>query len=121
MSDRKPIRVVTVDRLGELADDMPGVHLCDLPPFTTLLVETVNSVYRVVITQGPEVYVQGGSHFPEPTPVRIDGAGLAGSFIKAGWIVVGLLMQIRVGDRRVVSTSPVHAIYTAQAPGQVVH
>ena len=59
MANIKTLRAATLDRIGDLVDDTAGVHLRDLPPFTTLLVWTLNSLYRVVITQWPEVYIQG--------------------------------------------------------------
>ena len=55
MSDSKFVRAATLDRIGDLVDDTAGVHLRDLPPFTTLLVWTMNSLYRVVVTHWPEV------------------------------------------------------------------
>ena len=91
--------------------NVEGVHLRDLPPFTTLLVRTVNSQYRVVLTQGREVYVQGGAFFPDATPAYLDGASIGGSSIRVGWIGVGLLMEFRLGRRRII-TSPVRAIAT---------
>ena len=96
------------------------VHLRHLPPFTILLVRTVNSLYRMVIIQGPEVYVQGGAYFPDPTSAYLDGSGIGGSWLRVGWISVGLLVQIRSADRCVI-TSPVCAITIEQASGSVVH
>ena len=114
------IRAVTLDRFGDVMNDIKGVDVRHLPPFTTLLVWTMNSLYRVVITQQPEVIVQGGVFFPDPTSAYLDGASIGGSFLKVGWIGVGLLMQIRWGDRLTI-TSPVCAITTEQASGSVVH
>ena len=37
---------------------LDSVHLTELPPMTTLLVWTMNSFYRVVVTDGADVYVQ---------------------------------------------------------------
>jgi hypothetical protein len=120
MCDSKLVRGVTLDRIGDLVDDTAGVHLRDLPPFTTLLVWTMNSVYRVIITHWPEVYIQGGAFFPDPTSAYVDGASIGGSCLRVGWIGVGLLVEIRSGGRRI-TTSPVFAITTEQAPGFVVH
>ncbi len=98
--------------------DIEGVHLGDLPPLTTLLVRTMNSLYRVVITQGPEVYVHGGAFFPDPTWAYLDGVSIGGSSLKVGWIGVGLRMEIRTGSLRIL-TSPVCAI-TAERPSDSV-
>ena len=120
MSDSKRVRGVTLDWFGGVVNDIKGVDLRQLPPFTTLLVRTVNSVYRVVITTGPEVYVQGGAFFPDPTSAYLDGASIGGSCVKVGWIGLGLLVQFRSGDQCVI-TSPVRAISTERASGSVVH
>jgi hypothetical protein len=120
MSGTKRGRAVTLKRLGEVVDGIKGVDLRDLPPFTTLLVRTVNSVYRVVLTPGPKVYVQGGAFFPDPTSAYVDGASIGGSCVKVGWIGLGLLVQFRTGDRCVI-TSPVRGITTEQASVLIVH
>jgi len=120
MSDTNFVRAVTLDRFGDVVNDIKGVDVRHLPLFTTLLVRTMNSLYRVVIAQPPEVFVQGGVFFPDPTPAYLDGANVGGRSLKVGWIGVGLLMQIRQGDRLVI-TSPVCAITTEQASGSVVH
>ena len=96
-----------------------GVELRDLPPLTTVLVRTTKSVYRLVTARWPEVYVHGGAFFPDPTRARLDGASLGGSWLKVGWIVVGLRMEIRWEGRRIV-TSPVVAISTEQPLDSVV-
>ncbi len=93
-------------------NDISGVHLRRLPPFTTLVVRTMNSVYRVVITLGPEVYIQGGVFFRDPTRVFVDGA-TTGGILKIGWIGVGLMVHIRSAGQRII-TSPVRAITTEQ-------
>jgi hypothetical protein len=119
MADSRRFRIATLDRIGDLVDDTVGVHLSVLPPFTTLLVWTMNSLYRVVVIQWPEVYVQGGAFFPEPTLVRVDGASFGGSCLRVGWIVAGLLVEIRSGGRRII-TSRVLAITIQHASGLVV-
>jgi hypothetical protein len=77
--------------LVDLLADVEGVQLRHLPPLTTVLVRTMKSVYRVVITQWPEVYVHGGAFFSEPTRAYLDGASLGGNCLEVGWIVVGRL------------------------------
>lgn len=120
MANIKLLRAATLDGIGDLVDDTAGVHLRGLPPFTTLLVWTMNSLYRVVVTQWPEVYVQGGAFFPDPTLARVDGASFGGSCLRVGWISAGLLVEIRSGGRHII-TSPVLAITTEQASSVVVH
>ena len=105
---------------GDVRADITGVDLRRLPPFTTLLVRTVNTVYRVVTTPGPWVYVQGGTYLPDPTEAYVDGAGVGGNGLAHAWIGVGLLLRIRAGGRCVM-TSPVLGIATERPAGGVVH
>jgi len=120
MGDSKFVRATTLDRIDDLVDDTAGVRLRDLPPFTTLLVRTVNSLYRLVITQWPEVYIQGGALFPDPTPAYVDGASIGGSCLRLGWISVGRAMEIH-SEGRHISTSTVRTITTEQASSLIVH
>ena len=104
----------------ELMQCVEGVELGELEPMTTLLVWTWNTLYRVVVAEGSEVLVQGGSYFPEPTPAHVDGASTGGSPLKTGWIGVGLLMEIHVRGKRIVTT-PVIAIATERTAMSTVH
>ena len=108
------MRPVITEPFHAAVDHSDGVHVRDLPPLTTLLVRTMNSLYRVVITDGPHVFVQGGV-FPNPTLAYVDGASIGAASIKAGWIGVGLLLQFRSGGRRII-TSRVRAIGTEPVP-----
>ena len=109
-----------MDRVVDLIDPVGAVHVRQLPPLTTLLVWTRNSLYRVVVTDGANVVVQGGAFFPHPTAALLDGASLGGNVLKSGWLGVGLLMEIRVGRRRIV-TSAIRGIATEQPGSQLVH
>lgn len=90
-----------------------GVHLRDFAPMTTLLVRTRNSEYRIVVSSGDEVLVEGGQFFPCLTEARFSGASVGGSFLKVGWIGIGLRMEILADGRRIV-TSPVRDIRTPE-------
>ena len=109
-----------MDIFLELIQRAEGLELAQLEPLTTLLVWTWNTVYRVVVTEGSDVLVQGGSYFPKPTPAHLDGASAGGSLLKMGWIGVGLVMELRVRGKRIV-TSPVVAIATERPGVPVVH
>lgn len=119
MSDTRLVRTATLDRFVAVAEDNEGVYLHHLLPFTTLLVQTTNSLYRVVTTLGPEVYVQGGTFFPDPVLAYLDGASVGGSCLRVGWIGVGFFIEIRSGGRCII-TSPVRAITTEPASGPAV-
>ena len=98
----------------DLIDLGDGVDLSNLMPLTKLLVWTSHSLYRFVVGVD-DLYVEGGTYFPSRTSADSVGARLGRHSVKAGWIWVGLSMEILVGDRYVV-TSPVHGI-VAEPPG----
>ena len=94
-----------------------GVDLHQLPALTSLLVWTRNSSYRIIVIEGANISVQGGTSFPEATQACLAGARLGRGVLMVGWIAVGLSMEIRVGRRRIV-TSPVRSISTDPSRGQ---
>jgi hypothetical protein len=97
-----------------------GVELSELEPFTTVLIFTSNSMYRVIVAEGSDVLVQGGSYFAEPTPAHVDGASTGGGPLIRGWIGVGLKVEFRVNGIRIV-TSSVVAITTRPPAVSAVH
>lgn len=120
MSEVKSRRAATLDRFCDVVNDIQGVDVRLLPPFTVLLVQTTHSLYRLVITDGPEVFVQGGAFFPNPTSAYLNGASLGGRCLKVGWIGIGLGVEIR-SEGRDILTSRVRGIITEPPAGSVVH
>jgi hypothetical protein len=113
-------RAATLDGfVGEVAD-APGISLPSLDPLTTLLVRTRNSTYRVIVSQGTSVIVQGGQFFPDATPARIDGSGFGGSLLKTGWIGVGLRMEIFANGERIITT-PVRDVTIEDRRAPLLH
>lgn len=108
-----------LDRGVHVSPAVRVLHLRDLPTLTLLRVWTMNSVYRLVIADAPEVLLQGGPFFPEWTAARLDGATVSG-LIEIGWIGVGLPMEICAAGRRIV-TSPVRAITIEDASTSAVN
>jgi len=102
-------RVATLEGFVNETVGTGGVDLHDVEPLTTLIVRTCNSRYRLIVTRGTSVVVQGGHFFPDAVAGRIDGSGFGGSLLKVGWIGIGLRMEIFARDQRIV-TSPVRDI-----------
>ena len=109
-----------MDTSAELMQCVDGVELGQMEPMTALLVWTWNSLYRVVVGEGSDVLIQGGSLFPQPTPAHVYGASAGGRLVKTGWIGVGLLLVFQVGGKRIVTT-PIIAIATERPGISVVH
>jgi hypothetical protein len=87
-----------------------GMDLRSLESGTTLLVHTRNTCYRLVLLNPARllVLVKGGELFRHESEARLNGATCGGSTMKAGWIGVGLRMDLWAGGRRIV-TSPVRS------------
>jgi len=114
-------RAATLTGFTSAVSSTNGLQLRDLPPMTTLLVRTRNSEYRIVVSSGDEVLVKGGHFFPALTEARFSGASVGGSFLKVGWIGIGLRMEVLAEGRRIV-TSPVYDIVTADdSSSQRIH
>jgi hypothetical protein len=95
----------TLDGFAAEAAAHAGVALRTLEPLATLFVETRNTRYQIIVTRGDEILIQGGTFFPEPTAACLDGASLGGSLLKVGCIVIGLRMEIRTAERRILTTA----------------
>lgn len=102
-------RRATLEGFAKEVSARDGVSLRDLDPLTTLLVRTQNSVYRIIVIEGPSVLVQGGHFFPQASAAHLSGSGFGGSMLKLGWVGVGLCMEICPDGQRIV-TSPVRTI-----------
>jgi hypothetical protein len=105
----------TLEAFAEVAGG-PGVSLAALEPLTALTVHTCNSRYRILVSQGREILIQGGAFFPEPTAATLEGATLGSSLLKLGWIGIGFRMEIHADGRRIV-TSAVRSIGRDEVAG----
>ena len=118
--DRVP-RHRTLDGVIKAVSQADGIGLIDVDAFTTLVVRTDNSVYRITILSPHtrEVLVQGGKFFPERTRACLSGSTFGGSCLKIGWVGLGLHLEFHAGDQWII-TSHVRAIAvegsTAAAP-----
>jgi hypothetical protein len=87
-----------------------GVSIESLEPGSILEVTTKNTRYRLTIVDGEgNALITGGSLFPRPTEVRIEGATAGGAALRLGWIEVGLRLELSIGGR-VIVTSPVQSV-----------
>jgi hypothetical protein len=86
--------------------DGDGLCIESLESGTTLHVQTVNSLYRIAIVDGPrhEVTMCGGTAFPEAELLRIAGATDREGILRPGWIVVGRPMELLLGPLRIRSS-----------------
>ena len=104
-------RQCTLDGFAREVNAADGVGLNELDAFTTLLVRTLNSLYRVVVLEPPRtrILIQGGEFFPQLTEARLAGASFGGSMLKLSWLGCGLRMEVCSEGQRIV-TSPVQSI-----------
>jgi hypothetical protein len=107
----------TFDDLAMKSGVGGGVMINALDIGSVLTVWTKHSCYRFVIVDPSArlARVTGGSLFPEPTDVRIEGATVGGSMIKAGWVGVGLRIEFMAGTRQI-TTSRVKFLSVDDAP-----
>ncbi len=101
----------TLDGFVSAVQTSEGVRLGDLDALTTVLVKTLNTLYRIIVLEPPRstILIQGGAFFPEPTRARLAGASVGGSMLKLAWFGRGLRMEVCAAGQRIV-TSPVQSI-----------
>jgi hypothetical protein len=92
------------------AEGEEGIALEAIEPGATVVVRTSNSEYRLIVLSQNErtVLVRGGA-FPDETAAVLQGATAGGNVVRAGWIGIGLRLELLHGKRRVV-TSRVRSI-----------
>ena len=101
----------TLDGFLDAVSQADGVGLAEVDAFTTLVVQTDNSVYQITILQphARDVYVQGGAFFPVRTRACLNGSSFGGSCLKLGWVGIGLHMEFHAEDQWII-TSHVRSI-----------
>ena len=117
-SRRQPdVALRPLDGIIEAASRAGGIGVIQLDAFTTLVVRTAHSVYRITILKpyAREVLVEGGTHFPERTRAYLSGSSAKGRPLKLGWIGLGLHMEFHAGDQWII-TSHVRAIALEVSP-----
>ena len=109
----------TLDGFVEAVSRAEGLGLTDVDAFTTLVVQTENSVYRITVLQPyrREVLVEGGPFFAVRTRACLNGSSFGGSCLKLGWVGVGLRMELQAEDQWII-TSHVRSIAVEQAATQ---
>ncbi len=108
----------TLDGVVTAVSQADGIGLIDVDAaFTTLVVRTDNSVYRLAILKphAREVLVQGGQFFPERTRACLNGSTFGGSCLKIGWVGLGLHLEFHAGGQWII-TSHVRAIAVEASP-----
>jgi hypothetical protein len=100
----------TLDGFSRMIGCSSGVSVSALEAGTIVGIRTQRSRYRLLLLDEPnQVLIAGGRLFPEPVEARIVGATGTGTMVKAGAIVIGLRLEIRVGSQRF-TISPVQSI-----------
>lgn len=99
-------RLCTLNGFVEGIANTDGVLVHDIEPLATLLARTENSVYRIIPldASSSRILIHGGRFFPEPTEVRFTGSGFGGSFLKLGWIGLGLRMEVLWDGQRIITS-----------------
>jgi hypothetical protein len=105
----------TLDEFVREVSNTGGLSVHALQPLTTVLVDTRNSVYRIILLPGghSRILIQGGQFFPDFVEAHLAGSSFGGSFLKTGWIGVGLHLEIHSAGTCIV-TSRIHSVNVQQ-------
>ena len=104
-------RYCDLDGVIEISPLLEGVALMALDACDTIHVRTRNSDYEIFMLdpESGRALVRGGECFAEPVDATVSGSTFGGCMLKAGWLGVGLRMEIYVNGQRTV-TSPVQSL-----------
>jgi len=104
-------RYCDLDGVSEISPLLEGVTLTALEACDTIHVRTRNSDYEIFLLdpKSGRALVRGGEYFAEPVEATVSGSTFGGCMLKAGWLGVGLRMEIYVNGQRTV-TSPVQSL-----------
>lgn len=88
-----------------------------LNQFDTVLLQTQNSVYRILLLDPKtgRALVEGGAHFVEPSEALLMGSALRGADFKSGVICAGSRLEIWSNDK-VFLTSPIRSVAVKHNP-----
>jgi hypothetical protein len=100
-----------LDGVVEICPLLEGVTLMALEDCDTIHVRTRNSDYEIFLLdpKSGRALVRGGEYFAEPVDATVSGSTFGGCMLKAGWLGVGLRMEIYANGQRTV-TSPVQSL-----------
>src|SRR6266508_3715945 len=109
-------RYCDLDGVTEISPLLEGVTLTALEACDTIHVRTRNSDYEIFLLdpKSGRALVRGGEYFAEPVEATVSGSTFGGCMLKAGWLGVGLRMEIYVNGQRTV-TSPVQSLRVERA------
>lgn len=116
-------KVATLDGFTDAVEKNQGIGLSEAGAGRTLIVETQNSTYTINILDPAErtVMVKGGAHFSKLETCTLSGSTFRGSFLKMGWIGLGMCMEFRRSNGQRITTSPVKTISLLGVPSHHVH
>jgi len=109
-------RYCDLDGVTEISPLLEGVTLMALEACDTIHVRTRNSDYEIFLLdpKSGRALVRGGECFAEPVEATVSGSTFGGCMLRAGWLGVGLRMEIYANGRRTV-TSPAQSLRVERA------
>jgi hypothetical protein len=109
-------RYCSLEEVTKISPLLEGVSLTTLEACDMIHVRTRNSAYEIFLLDpnSGRALVRGGEYFAEPVEATVIGSTFGGCMLKAGWLGVGLRMEIYMNGQRTV-TSPVQSLRVERA------
>lgn len=116
-------KVAVLEGFADAASKDKGIGLGEAGAGMVLIVETNNSTYTIEILDPAKrtVRVVGGKFFSSPEVCILSGSTFGGSFLKMGWIGMGMRMEFHRSNNERIVTSPVTAVSVPGVPSNRVH
>lgn len=115
MSDIKVPKAAILERFREAVNKNNGISLQDIGAGSRVVVQTQHHAYTILVLDPftKEVVVVGGEFFPEAEHCTLSGSTAGGSFLKMGWIGLGMRLEFRrrgQSEKPIIITSLVQSI-----------
>ncbi|OGN08919.1 MAG: hypothetical protein A3J46_02570 [Candidatus Yanofskybacteria bacterium RIFCSPHIGHO2_02_FULL_41_11] len=106
--------IATLDGFIEAVKKNDGLGVNSLPIGTTLLIETENSHYQLIIlnpdTRSVIISSSDSKFIQQPTNGVLNGSTFGGRWLRSGWIGVGMRIEICLDNGTTLTTSKVEKI-----------
>ena len=102
----------SVQQIIEEQKGRGGIDLKLLNKGTKIEAQTKNTLYSIEVLENGKYLVQGGRHYPDAMPIRINGSAWGGSIIKVNWLGIEMHIEMQHPDpeKGMITTSAVRSL-----------
>ena len=90
-----------LSKFDDVVQRTRGILIKDIPANTVLQIDVNDAIFTVLVVNPAErkIQIQGSQYIPELTDAIMSGSTFGGSFLKEGWIGIGMCLEILIPGR----------------------